>query len=194
MGPSSRRGVAVVALVVALSSCSSTAESTPSTVPPPAESVQLGATDGPVATFGAPASVGDLQVTASNPVVGSDDTGPWLTLTVRAENQSPADTAAPQFQLRCSGSTAGGAWLPTSTFKQDQSVPAGAASEGTLSLLLPGDEHLGVARPLCATPATVVATHLTFDNNGAGAPVEKRVTWAVPDDLVAQLNTAPPRP
>jgi hypothetical protein len=40
--------------------------------------------------------------------------------------------------------------------------------------------------------AVVVATLLTFDNTGAGPPVEKRVGWAVPDELVDQLNAAAP--
>jgi len=188
MGSLARCGTLGVAVLVLLPACSSEDGAASSTEPTTGDSVRSAPATGPLATFGAPTTVGDLEITASNPVVESDAGGPWLTLTVRAENRSQADSQAPQFQLRCSGSAAGGAWLPTSTFKQDESVPAGSFHEGTLSLLLPGDERLGTPRRSCATPATVVATHLAFDNNGAGAPVEKRVTWAVPDELVAQLN------
>ncbi len=96
--------------------------------------------------------------------------------------------AVPTSLLEQSG---GGAWLTTLTFKQDDPVPSLSFNEGILSLLLPGDDRLGEPRPSCTPPATVVATLLAFDNTGAGAPKEKRVGWAVPDDLVAQLNAAP---
>jgi hypothetical protein len=56
---------------------------------------------------------------------------------------------------------------------------------------MPGDERLGAPRKACATPATVVATLLTFDNTSAGPPVQKRVGWAVPDELVDQMNAVP---
>jgi hypothetical protein len=55
---------------------------------------------------------------------------------------------------------------------------------------MPGDERLGSPRPACDAPATVVATLLTFDNTGAGAPVQKRVGWTVPDEIVDGLNAA----
>jgi hypothetical protein len=138
--------------------------------------------------FGDPAALGDLKVTVSNPLVDSDTDGPFLTLTVRAENTTSADVPSPQFQLLCSGNPTGGAWLTTSTFKQEDPVLSLSFSEGTLSLLVPGDDRAGGSKPSCAPPATVVATHLVFDSAGAGAPKEKRVAWAVPDDLVAQLN------
>lgn len=193
MGTSSRRSVAVVVLVVAISSCSSTGESDASTAPPSVDSVRTNPANGASPTFGVAAALGDLKVTISDPVVEADESGPWLTVTVRAENRSPGSVQPPQVALRCSGSSALGAWLTTSTFKQEEPVPAGSFIEGTISLLLPGDERLGEPRPACATPATVIATHLTFDTNGAGPPVEKRIAWAVPDELVGELNAAASR-
>ena len=190
MGPSSRRSVAVVVLAMAMSSCSSTKESDAPTQP--VDTVRTNAANGTPATFGVPAAIGDLEITASDPAIGIDGSGPWLTLNVRAENRSQGDVRTPQFELRCSGSSSGGSWLETSTFKQGEPVPAGSFNEGTISLLMPGDERLGAARESCATPATVVATLLTFDNTGAGPPIQKRVGWAVPDELVDQLNAAPP--
>jgi hypothetical protein len=185
------RTVAVVVAVAAISSCSSTGESGASIAPQPVDTVRTNAANGAAATFGVPAVVGDLKITASNPVVETDEGGPWLTLTVRAENRSPSDVQSPQLELRCAGSSSGGTWLETSTFKQGEPVPAGAFTTGNISLLVPGDERLGDPRPSCATPATVVATILAFDNAGASAPVQKRVAWAVPDELIGDLNGAP---
>ena len=192
MGSSSRGCGAVVVLSVATLSCSSTNESGASMAPQPVETVRTNAANGTPATLGVPAAIGSLKITASNPVIGTDGSGPWLTLTVRAENRSQGDARTPQFELRCSGSSSGGSWLETSTFKQGEPVAAGSFNEGTISLLMPGDERLGAPRQSCATPATVVATLLTFDNTGAGPPVQKRVGWAVPDELVDQMNAAPP--
>lgn len=185
------RAVAVVVAVTAISSCSSTGESDTSLDLQPVDTVRTNASNGAAATFGVPAVVGDLKVTASNPVVETDESGPWLTVTVRAENQSPGDVQSPQFELRCSGSSSGGTWLETSTFEQGEPVPAGSFTAGNISLLIPGDEQIGEPTPSCATPATVVATVLAFDNAGAGAPVQKRVGWAVPDELVEELNGTP---
>jgi hypothetical protein len=184
------RGVAVVAAVAAVSSCSSSSESDASTAPPD-DTVRTNAANGTPATFGIPVAVGDLKVTASDPVIETDESGPWLTVTVSAENRSPSDVQSPQFELRCAGSSSGGTWLETSTFKQGESVPAGSSTAGDISLLMPGDDRLGEPRPSCATPATVVATLLAFDNAGASAPVQKRVGWAVPDTLIDELNAAP---
>ena len=173
MGSSSRRSVAVVVLSITIMSCSSTDGSGASTALPPVDTVRANAANGTPATFGVAATIGGLKITASDPAVGTDGSGPWLTLNVRAENRSQGDVRTPQFELRCSGSSSGGSWLETSTFKQGEQVRAGAFNEGTISLLMPGDERLGAPRPSCATPATVVATLLTFDNTGAGPPVQK---------------------
>lgn len=184
----SRSSAAVVVLVMATSSCSSSSGSDASVATQTVGSVRPTTAAGSPGAFGDPAALGDLKVTVSNPVIDSDADGPFLTLTVRAENTTPADVQSPQFQLRCSGNPTGGAWLTTSTFKQEDPVPSLSFNEGILSLLLPGDDRLGGPRPSCTPPATVVATHLVFDNVGAGPPKEKRVAWAVPDELVAQLN------
>jgi hypothetical protein len=181
----------LVVAVVAISSCSSTSQSDASVATQPDNSVRTNPANGTPATFGVSAVVGDLKVTATDPVIETDGSGPWLTLTVRAENQTQLDIQSPQFEIRCSGSSAGGTWLATSTFLPGAPVLAGSSNEGTLSLVLPGDKRLGEPRPACATPATVVASLLTFDNVGAGPPVQKRVGWAVPDSLVDQLNAAP---
>ncbi len=177
--------------MIAISSCSSAGDTETSIAPQPADSVRPNPANGTPATFGEPADVGDMKVTASDPVVETDEAGPWLTVTVRAENRSAGDVQTPQFELRCSGSSAGGSWMTTSTFIPGAPVPSGSFDEGTISLLMPGDERLGEPRPSCAAPATVVATLLTFDNAGAGAPVQKRVGWVVPDELVDQLNAPP---
>jgi hypothetical protein len=192
MGPSSRRSIAVLAALMAISACSSSGESdSPVDSQQPADSVRPNPATGTPAEFGVPTSVGDLKVTASDPVIGTDDGGPWLAVTMRAENRSPIDVQTPQLELRCSGSNAGGSWMETSTFLPGVPVAAGQADEGTINLLLPGDERSTEPRTPCAAPATVVATLLVFDNAGAGAPVQKRVGWALPDQLVDELNEAP---
>jgi hypothetical protein len=192
MASSSRRNIAVAVAMIALAACSSSSDTDESVAPEPVDSVpRANPANGTPATFGVPADVGDLKVTASDPVIGTDDGGPWLTVTVRAENRSAVDVQSPQFELRCSGSNAGGSWMETSTFIPGQPVPTGSSSDGTINLLLPGDKRTGQPRASCTAPATVVASLLTFDNAGASAPVQKRVGWAVPDELVDQLNAAP---
>jgi hypothetical protein len=191
MGRSSGRSIAIVVGVMAISSCSSTSESDASSAPAPVDSVRPSAANGTPATFGDSATLGDLKVTATNPVVETDETGPWLTLTMRAENETLGTIQSPQLELRCSGSAAGGSWMEISTFKPGEPVPANSFSEGTVSLLMPGDDRLGQPRPSCATPATVVASLLVFDNAGASPPAQKRLGWAVPDELIDQLNAAP---
>jgi hypothetical protein len=191
MGSWSRRSIACAVAMIAISSCSSSDETETSIASQPVDSVRSNPANGAAVTFGEPADVGDMKVTASDPVVETDESGPWLTVTIRAENRSAGDVQTPQFELRCSGSSAGGSWLGISTFIQGAPVPSGSFSEGTISLVVPGDERLGEPRPSCAAPATVVASLLTFDNTGAGAPVQKRVGWTVPEELVDELNAAP---
>jgi hypothetical protein len=194
MPPSCARSAATV-LLVAISACSSSGDSgTTITAQPidsaPAQSTPANAADGGTATFGVPTKAGDLRITASDPVIESDADGPWLTLNVLAENRSPNDVQSPLFELRCSGDPTGGAWLPTSTFKAEETVASGSSAEGKMSLLIPGDVRDGNARRTCAMPATVVARLLAFDNEGSGQPVRVKVEWAVPDELVAELNSA----
>ncbi|HEY7627902.1 MAG TPA: hypothetical protein VH761_12570 [Ilumatobacteraceae bacterium] len=189
MGRSSRRSVVLALLAVVLASCSSDGKSAPSTVPPPAASAVAEPAEGTTA-FGEPAVLGELTITARDPLIESDESGPWLTITVRADNSSVSDVPSPTFELRCAGSAAGGAWLTSSTFDQQDPVPYSSFKEGTVSLLLPGDEHPGGPRQPCATPATVVATILAFDAAGAGQPKPQRVEWVVPDALVDELNAA----
>jgi hypothetical protein len=194
MRSASRLGIAIVVATLTISSCSSSGESgesDASSAPPPVDSVRPNSANGTPVTFGDSAALGDLRVTASNPVIGSDQDGPWLTVTVRAENQTQIDVQSPQFELRCSGSAAGGSWMATSTLAPGEPVPPLSFNEGTLDLLVPGDERGGQPRPSCATPATVVATLLVYDNAGASPPTQKRLGWPVPDDLIDQLNAAP---
>jgi hypothetical protein len=191
MGPIARHNFALVVSVLAISACSSTSKSETPTVPPPTDTVRPNIAGGTPAEFGVPAAVGELKVTASVPAIGSDADGPWLTLTMHVDNSSPGVVQAPQFELRCSGSSAGGTWLEASTLKPGDPLPARSVMDGTVSLVTPGDDRLGQPRPSCAAPATVVASLLVFDNTGAGPPAQKRLAWAVPDELVDQLNAAP---
>ena len=82
MGFWSRRCVAVVVLSMATLSCSSTKDSGASTELQPVDTVRTNAANGTPATFGVPATIGGLKITASDPVVGTDGSGPWLTLNV----------------------------------------------------------------------------------------------------------------
>ena len=82
-------------------------------------------------------------------------------------------------------------WLEASTFKPGDPVHSGSLKDGSASLVMPGDDRLGQPRPSCATLAVVLASLVVFDDTGAGAPVQKRLVWTVPDELVAQLNAAP---
>ena len=194
MSRSSRCSIAVVVALVALSACSSSGESDGSIAPSPGDSVDSvrpNPLNGTAATFGQAEPIGDLQVTTSDPTIGTDDGGPWLSVTVRAENHSAGDVQTPQFELRCAGSNAGGSWRETSTFLPGSPVTSGSFAQGSVDLLLPGDDRNAQPRAACKIPATVVATLLVFDDAGAGAPVQKRLGWTVPDELIDQLNAAP---
>ncbi len=104
MSRSSRCSIAVVVALVALSACSSSGESDESIAPSTGDrSTRCGRIQPTelAATFGQAEPIGDLQVTTSDPTIGTDDGGPWLTVTVRAENHSAGDVQTPQFELRC---------------------------------------------------------------------------------------------
>ncbi|MEO7371840.1 MAG: hypothetical protein ABIZ69_13300, partial [Ilumatobacteraceae bacterium] len=124
MGRSRNRCIAGVVAAIAVSSCSSSGESDQPTTPPPVHTVQPNAGNVTQATFGFATAVGDLTVTATAPVLGSDDGGPWLTMTVRAENRSPNEIQSPQFELHCKGNPAGGASIPSATFDVNKPVPS----------------------------------------------------------------------
>ena len=83
--------------------------------------------------------LGDTKVTVSNPVVGGDELGPWLTVDVRAENPSDDVGVWFNFHITCAGSDDEGGWQVGSTFDQNTPLPAGSFDEGTMVLLLPGD-------------------------------------------------------
>lgn len=188
MGRLWRGGGACALAALAISACSSTSKPEHPSARRQDESIQpcRYASDVRYSRFGR-----CPQGHSSDPVIESYGDGPWLTVTVLADNGSQGVIQAPQFELRCSGSSAARTWPATSTFKPGDPIPSGSSKDGTVRLVIPREDRLGGPRPLCAAPATVVASLLVFDDSGASAPVQKRLVWPVPDKLVGQLNAAP---
>lgn len=181
----------LLAIVVLATSCSST--SSGSTTTPglrSADSIRANeAVGGTPATFGTIATLAGVAITASDPVANSDESGPWLTVTVHAENPTDGDLPSPFFAVHCAGVPDGGGFLASSTFSSD-GLPAKSFDDGHVDLLLPGDGRFGEPRPTCSTPAVLVAVPsnggVTFD----GQPSDS-LAWPIPDAVIDELNAAP---
>ena len=136
---------------------------------------------GTAATFGKPATIGKLSITVTTPIVGGDQSGPWLTITVHVENAS-SETVSVPFELHCDANPDGGGRQAQSTYTNGDAIPAGTFHDGTVNLLMPSDGRTGKPRLSCAIPAKLVATLIGSD---------QRFVWDIPDGLVAALNSAP---
>ena len=147
--------------------------------------------------MGDTADVNGLAITVSNPVVGGDELGPWLTVNVRVENGTDAASSVPYLEIHCSGNDEGGGWQADSTLELGAGLPAGTFDEGTVNLLVPGDGRFGEQRPPCVMPAAIAVVgsdvrysldQATVDSLNEGAGVADPVTTSAP----APPTTAPP--
>lgn len=163
-------------LAAALAACSS--NSTPEPLQP-ADSIRAAeAASGSIGELGAPAKLENVSVTVTNPTVGGDESGPWLTITVHLENTTEEDQGLMSFAIYCSGNPESGGWQVGSTLEPTAGLPARSFDDGTLNLLLPGDSRTGKPRPTCATPAHLVAEGLSGD----------AIVWELADALIGAMN------
>lgn len=133
------------------------------------------------ATMGQPARLELVSITATYPVVGGDESGPWLTVTFHLENATDQTQGPISFFILCSGNPKAGTWQAGSTLQPNAGVPAKGVADGNVNLLLPGDTRTGVQRPACATPARLIAQGLSG----------QALMWAISDKSIAQMNAAP---
>ena len=177
--------VAVVGALI-LVACGGGAKSSAPSVGP-ASDLQSGSN---AATFvngspGVPVEFLGLKVTVSMMTQGGDDSGPWLTVHVRAENAGGQPGANPNIGIVCADNEQTGGWQAASTFTVGQGLPAGSFDEGDVNLLLPGDSRTGQMVPECKTPAVVRAS-TTGVVPRSGGPAGG--FWSIADDIVARLN------
>lgn len=153
----------------------------------PADEVlgERAADDAADALLGDSVELEDVTVTVTDLVVGGDDFGPWLEVTVRAENRGE-DTSNPYLAIVCNGSVEEGGWQADSTYDLNGELPGGSFNEGVVNLLLPEDPRTQDPVPECATPAVVrVTMNGGFVMDGdEGSTVD----YPVGDDVVAEMN------
>lgn len=134
-----------------------------------------------MATMGKPVQLEQVSITAMNPVVGGDKSGPWLTVTFHLDNATHNLQEPISLSIYCAGNQKSGAWQVGSTLNPTAGVAANAVADGTINLMLPGDTRSGTQRPACATPARLI---------GQGTSGQA-VAWDLPDALIATMNAAP---
>ncbi|WP_156391625.1 MULTISPECIES: DUF6461 domain-containing protein [unclassified Nocardioides] len=136
------------------------------------------------------ADLGDgLRVRLDITDVGGDELGPWLTVTMRTDNQGADPQPVPRAELHCEQSDDPG--MPWTDDDADSSGPedrvlAGDSFERNAKLLLPGDSHMGGPIPECEGEAYLAAATYGDDWNNALASAE----WSVPAAIVDELNEA----
>jgi hypothetical protein len=133
--------------------------------------------------FGSPVALEGVGVTVSSPAVGTDDVGPWLEVDVRVENRRTESLSLVAVELFCAGNPEGGGWQYESTFDPMETVPSGSYSEGTMRLLLPGDDQMRGTRPTCEKPARIVVSPWPSSWDDLGSAV-----FEVDPSLIDELN------
>jgi hypothetical protein len=121
---------------------------------PPAPSAAGTAAAG---TLGKPADLGDgISAVVSTMTLGGDSRGSWLQIKLKVDNRGPAVVTNPQAGIFCAADPRAGGWQAQSTYRRYDQLAPGNSSEGTLNLLLPGDDRGGGTLSLpCSTPAVV---------------------------------------
>jgi hypothetical protein len=112
-------------------------------------------------------------------VNSSDSLGPWIEASVRGEANDDAGAIPFEIASLCASSTETGGWQADSTVSLGQEIPAGSFLEGFISLLLPEDGRYGEPIKPCEEPALVKVSSS-----------EKTVWFAIPSDVVAEINSA----
>jgi hypothetical protein len=128
-------------------------------------------------------SLGDVRITASNPRLGGDDDGPWITFDVKIENLGKVDTDAFNPGVACAGQYNHGGYQADSTLKILSGFPPKSVDTGTVNFLPPNDSRSGDVGKACATPAYAV-----FDPMETLNGVPKPVWVPIPDSVVQSYN------
>lgn len=140
-----------------------------------------------------------LQLRVGSAEVGGDAHGPWLKVSLHAENSGAKARTLPTLGLTCDGSGGRGTILP-----DDEAAPSTVAAHQSVDLsvrlLLPGDQRVGDYRVLPPIPACVGSASIDLEEYLGDGAVSMGPGWALPGDVLDQLNaarsdrTSPPTP
>ena len=128
-----------------------------------------------------------VTVVVTRMTLGGDDLGPWLSVSVRAENRSGDSVTNPVLAIYCKGESEGGGWQADSTYSLGDELPSGSFAQGDVNLLLPKDGRTGEAVPACVLPATVRVTDgstVTIEGNQTSPSYD----YPIARSLVTELN------
>jgi len=123
-----------------------------------------------------------VAIVVSDMQVGGDDFGPWLEVTVRAENHGE-DTYNPNLAIVCDGAAEEGGWQADSTYDLNGELPKDSFNEGVVYLLLPEDPRTQEPVPECEGPAFVRVA--TSDGGGSDVTIDQ----ALIDEMNAKRIT-----
>lgn len=130
-----------------------------------------------------------LRIRADVVEVDGDDGGAWLTVTVRAENTGSKPRALPYLELSCNGQESGFPTLVEGAAPSPTRVPGNDSVEYRERLAMVGGGGRGQSIPKCTGEVTI---DLTLDSAKFSST---RQAWAVPQDIVDDLNERrPPDP
>lgn len=144
--------------------------------------------EGPeLAELGEYADLGDgLRVRLDATGVDNDTQGPWMDVTVRAENDGQTPRPEPLVTLYCEQSDDGGGqrWSEEDGPGVAGTIDPGDTYEADLDLLLPGDTQMGDVIPECEGSAYLEAATYGDDPNNALSSAQ----WEVPEAFIDELN------
>lgn len=130
-----------------------------------------------------------LRIRADVVEVDGDDGGAWLTVAVRAENTGSKPRALPYLELSCDGQESGFPALVEGAAPSPTRVPGNDSVEYQERLAMAGGGRTGQSIPKCTGEVTI---DLTLDSADSSST---RQAWAVPQDVVDDLNERrPPDP
>jgi len=157
----------------------------------PAEDVRSNVATAESQPMGSSIDINDYRAIVESPAVDSDEESPFLSVTVRIDNPSDEAIQFANIGLRCHDANEDGGPLSVpaelSPLDSTAGIPPSSFDEGLVYLLLPGEgRYDDTIPPDCKTPAFVV-----MDIVGPTGFSEENVgLWAIPDELVADLNAA----
>lgn len=129
-----------------------------------------------------------LRIRADVMDVDGDDSGAWLTLAVRVENTGAKPRVLPDLELSCDGNESGFGAFVEGEAQRPARVPADGSVEYQERLAMLGGGASGDSIPKCTGEVTI---DLTLQGDRSSSTMQ---AWAVPDDIVDELNALRPTP
>jgi hypothetical protein len=123
-----------------------------------------------------------ISVLVSDPGIQPSGTGVALKLTVRADNSGTDPGVTPVLAIQCSGLSYLGRYSGDSSYHLQDTLAPHTYKEGSLFLLLPGDQGAGTAVPQCGNPASIVV------ESAPGVASSAQMHIPLTPETVAALN------